>query len=526
MRDPSKRRRRRPADALLSRSVIEDPVDQLQARLGAALAANRPGSGISHVLVVLPSYSVSESILSHYGDRIASLEHRYLNALLVAARIPDCDLVFVSTKRPDDVAVDAVLDLLPSDRRAEVRSRIHLHEVDDGTPRSVAAKLADRPDLLSEIRERIASRPAFIEPWNVTESEIALALALDVPVNGTRPELRHLGFKSEGRRLLARAGVPVPLGREDVRTADDVISAAAAIRAERPDVQAIVVKHDDSGAGDGNVVLDLGQDDAGRPWTDDLRTQLAALPEWYRTDLERGGVVEERIAGTRFSSPSAQVDIRPGREVVVLATHEQILGGPGGQVYLGCRFPADPSYAAELARHASAMGEELASRGAMGRFSLDFVTASDSDAGDWRVYGLEVNLRKGGTTHPYAALRSVVPGRYDAERAAWIAEDGSTRCYSATDNLVDPEWTGLPPAELLGAVNARGLQFNPERKTGVVLHMLSGLAIDGRFGLTAIAETAEEAAELESGVRAAAAEAAASRTDGVSRGDGSRARRP
>jgi hypothetical protein len=58
----------------------------LQDRLGPALEANRPGSGIDHVLLILPSFSVSETILSHYSARIPALEHRYLNALLIAGR--------------------------------------------------------------------------------------------------------------------------------------------------------------------------------------------------------------------------------------------------------------------------------------------------------------------------------------------------------------------------------------------------------------------------------------------------------
>jgi hypothetical protein len=494
--------------------VSENAVDRLQQKLGPALAANRPGSGVSHVLVVLPSYSVSESILSHYGDRIASLEHRYLVSLLVADRILDCEVAFLSTMRPDDVAVEATLDVLPADRRGNVRERIHLFEVDDGTPRSVAAKLLDRPDLIDTLRRLIAGRPALIEPWNVTDAEIALALAVDVPINGTRPELRHLGFKSEGRRLLARAGVPTPLGREDVRSIDDIVAAAMAIRSEHPHAAAIVVKHDDSGAGDGNVVLDLpatrgdGIDAGIDAW---VRQVASMLPAWYVDDLARGAVVEERIAARWFSSPSAQVDIRPGGEVIVLATHEQVLGGPAGQVYLGCRFPADPAYAAELGRHASAMGRLLASHGAMGRFSLDFVAASDSaDGKDWRLYGLEVNLRKGGTTHPYAALRNVVPGHYDPDQGAWLTDDGSTRCYAASDNIVDPSWTGLPPAALVQAVADTGLLFDPARRTGVVLHMLSGLAIDGRFGMTAIADTPESADRLEGAVRETAAATARS----------------
>lgn len=492
-------------------AAVADAFDELQQRLRRALEANRPRSGVDHVLVILPSYSVSESILSHYGDRIPSLEHRYLNALLIAGRILDCDIIHVSTRLPDPAIVEYYLSLMPPDVRESARRRIRLIEIDDGTPRSVAAKLLDRPDVLEDIRRRIGDRPAFMEPWNVTDQEVALALALEVPVNGTNPRLRGLGFKSEGRRLMRRAGVPVPLGVEDVRTVDDVVAAIHRIRADRPGLPGVVIKHDDSGAGDGNAVIDLAaMADVPDPdaW---LRAQVEALPDWYRADLALGGIVEERIVGARFTSPSAQVDLRPGGDVVVLATHEQVLGGQSGQVYLGCRFPADPAYAAVLAGHAAAIGTELAARGALGRFSVDFVAAGDPDReGDWRVYALEINLRKGGTTHPYAALRNAVPGRYDADRAQWVADDGSTRVYAATDNLVDSAWKGLVPGAVIETVAGAGLQFDPAARTGVVLHMLSGLAIDGRMGLTAIARSVDEAARMHDATRDAVAALASS----------------
>lgn len=54
---------------------MTDAFAQLQAKLGPALAANSPSSGIDRVMIALPSYSVSESLMSHYGDRIAALEH-------------------------------------------------------------------------------------------------------------------------------------------------------------------------------------------------------------------------------------------------------------------------------------------------------------------------------------------------------------------------------------------------------------------------------------------------------------------
>jgi hypothetical protein len=181
--------------------------------------------------------------------------------------------------------------------------------------------------------------------------------------------------------------------------------------------------------------------------------------------------------------------------VKVLATHEQVLGGDTGQVYMGCRFPADPAYVSELARHGEAIGKLLASRGVVGRLSVDFA-AVQNDSGKWHIYALEINLRKGGTTHPYVVLSHLVPGSYDPAAGAWEAADGTRRWYWATDNLVDESWLGLAPDAVIRAVAAAGLHFDSRTGTGVVLHMLSCLAIDGRFGLTAIGRTPEQAADL------------------------------
>lgn len=475
-----------------------EAIDALEAKLGPALHANRQGSTTDHVLLVLPSYSVGECILSHYNNRIKSLEHRYLNALLISARIPSCEIVYVSTVRPEPGVLEYYASIMRDDMQDEARFQVF--DVDDGSLRPVATKLIADPTKLHSIRELIRGRPALIEAWNVTDQEMNLALALDVPINGTRPSLRQLGFKGAGRRLFREASVPLPVGVEDVRTVDDVVAGIGEIQARRPDVASVVIKHDDSASGDGNQVVDLTP---GRNAADPsgwLRSRIEALPEWYLGELQLGGIVEERIAGSRFSSPSAQIDILPDGSVDVLATHEQVLGGDDDQIYLGCRFPAEPVYAPELARHARAIGTQLARAGALGRVAIDFVAAAD-DAGRWSTYAIEINLRKGGTSHPYSALRNLIPGHYDAERGAWVAaEDGSTRCYAATDNLVNSRWLGLDPAIVIDGIRNAGLIFTHESHTGAVLHMLSGLAIDGRFGLTAIGCDQAEASEIQAGV--------------------------
>ena len=169
---------------------------------------------------------------------------------------------------------------------------------------------------------------------------------------------------------------------------------------------------------------------------------------------------------------------------------------------MGCRFPADPAYAAELARHATAVGHELARAGVRGRTSVDFAAVQD-EHGQWAVYALEVNIRKGGTTHPYAVLRNLVPGRYDAAAGQWLTSDGAVRTYSSSDNLVDPDWYGLAPTAVIGAVADAGLQFDRTTGRGVTLHMLSGLAIDGRFGVTAIGTSPDDAQALYDATRGA-----------------------
>jgi pheganomycin biosynthesis PGM1-like protein len=462
-----------------------------QRRLADVLALQRAGSSTPHVRIELPSYSMAPSILSHYAPRLAALEHRYLLSQLALPRVPGCQVVFVTCAPPGRDVLDYYFSLLPPEQRADTASRLRVLVVPDASPRPVSAKLLDRPDLVDELRRWIAGRPAFIEPWNVSPLEVAVAERLDVPVNGADPALWPLAFKSAGRRLFAEAGVPTPVGVEDLHSVDDVVEAVLEVRARGEAVRAVVVKTDDSGAGDGNRVLHLGPDtDAG-----EVRRQVEGFPEWYLADLALGAVVEELVSGRRLSSPSVQVEIPAGSEPVVCTTHEQVLGGPSGQVYYGCRFPAHRAYAARIADYGRAVGEALAARGAVGRLSVDFV-ATRSGPGREDVFALEVNLRKGGTTHPFAALQALTSGRYDASGGRWVCDDGSRRVYEATDNLVDPEWRGRSPGEVIRTVAASGLEFDSRTGTGVVLHMLSGLAVDGRLGLTAIGRNRSQASGL------------------------------
>jgi hypothetical protein len=48
---------------------------------------------------------------------------------------------------------------------------------------------------------------------------------------------------------------------------------------------------------------------------------------------------------------------------------------------------------------AKMIAEELQAEGVLGRFSINFISVREPVG--WKHYAIEINLRKGGTTHPF-----------------------------------------------------------------------------------------------------------------------------
>jgi hypothetical protein len=157
------------------------------------------------------------------------------------------------------------------------------------------------------------------------------------------------------------------------------------------------------------------------------------------------------------------------------------------------------------------IGRELAKRGALGRFAVDFVVVQD-ESGAWTPYAIELNLRKGGTTHPFLTLQFLTDGSYDGERGVFLTPGGNPKYLVATDHFEDDRLKVLTTAELFDIVVRHGLHFDQSRRTGVVFHMISCLTECGRIGLTAVGDSPDDAwriyEEAQSVVLQEAAEAA------------------
>jgi hypothetical protein len=259
-------------------------------------------------------------------------------------------------------------------------------------------------------------------------------------------------------------------------------------------------------SGLGNAMVDLNEELHLRQAIQ-LEDEELTLDEYLDALDDEGGIVEQRIAGEDFRSPSVQLRISPAGQVDIMSTHDQVLGGRNGQTYFGCHFPADPEYAAQIAAEGFKVGRRLAREGAIGRASVDFVAVRQGAR--WDLYALEINLRCGGTTHPNFALTALTDGAYQPIAGEYRTRNGAIKHYAATDHLDSPAYTSLTPDDLLDVVAERGLGWDTETETGVVLHMVSALAVAGRIGLTAIGDDLDQARAEYYAVKAAVDEAAA-----------------
>jgi hypothetical protein len=427
--------------------------------------------------------------------------------LLLLLRESRLRMIYVTSMPIKPSIVEYYLALLPGVIPSHAMARLTLLSVDDSSPLPLSAKLLDRPRMLSKIAAMIPDRQhCHLIPYNTTSLERDIALTLGIPMYGADPQLAELGSKTGCRRLFAEEGVQHPLGVEDLHSFQDVTDAIIRMLEERPSLEEVIVKLNEGVSGAGNALVDLRgiadttastrrSEVAQRIRSMQLESATTPIAEYEAKLEQNGGVVEERIVGVELLSPSAQLRVRPDRSVELLSTHDQLLGGISGQSYLGCIFPADPAYSRLISAPAITIGERLAREGAIGRFAVDFVVNRDA-AGQWSAYAIELNLRKGGTTHPFLTLQFLTNGSYDGASGRFLIPGGKQRHLVATDHLESSELRALAVEDLFDIVARHRLHFDQSRQTGIVFHMISSLTEHGRIGLTAVGPSPEEAMRI------------------------------
>ena len=439
-------------------------------------------------IVVVPSLTLPLEDLRKVTG-VVFYEERLLCFLLLLAD-PATRIVYTTSMAIDPAIIEYYLRFVPDP--ADARSRLRLVDAADGDLGWLSAKLLSDPAALTRLSEAIGNpAQAYLLPFIATPVEHELAEALGVPVDGPRPELRALGSKTGARKAARQAGVGVLPGSEDLFTVEDVTDAITALAARRTEMEAVVIKLNDCFSGLGNLILEMDG------LADPLPTSKSVFcseeenwPSYIAKMATQGAVVEELLRAPELRSPSVQLRISPAGALEILSTHDQILGGPQNQVYLGCRFPAHPDYRLSIQQEALKVGQALAAEGVVGAFGIDFLVVGHD------VYLSEINLRLGGTTHPFWMARLATGSRYDLASGELRRPDGHPRYYVATDNLKSHRLRGRRPGDVISLIDDSGLGYDPSSGCGVALHLLGAVPVAGKFGATCIADSATGADDL------------------------------
>lgn len=460
-------------------------------------------------ILIIPSLSLDQREL----QKIEGCEHYEERLLFSLIRLqnPQTRLIYVTSLPLHPSIIDYYLQLLPGIPFSHARNRLLLLSTYDSSLKPLSQKILERPRLLERIHQALRLDKSFMICYNSSHWEGELSLKLGVPLYAAAPDLQIWGTKSGSRQIFAESGVPHPDGSEKIWNHTDLAEAITDLWERQPTLQRVVVKLNEGISGEGNALLDIRPIENLAPGIGTHAQRVAAISDRFskmrfQAKLETwdnfsgripelGAIVEAFVEGEIKRSPSVQGRITPTGEVEILSTHDQILGGPDGQIYLGCRFPADESYRLQLQQLGLQVGRKLAEKGTLERFGVDFITV-DKGNGEWDIQAIEINLRKGGTTHPFMTLKLLTNGRYDLSTGLFYSQQGRPKYYIATDNLQKERYQGLLPNDLMDIIAYHRLHFDSGTETGTVFHLMGCLSQFGKLGLTSIGDSPQQAQDI------------------------------
>lgn len=477
--------------------------DSLQERLVFQFRDIFPDPARERCIVVVPSLSLDMDLL----QRISGIHHyeERMLFMLMLLRLPRTRLIYVTSEPIDPLIIDYHLHLLPGIPTSHARNRLTLLSCHDASRRPLSQKVLERPLLLERLERAIGNRSvAHMTVFNATQLELSLSVRLGIPLYACDPALTDLGSKSGSREIFHQAGVHTPPGFERLRDSVDIADALTELHRHHPDTRKAVVKMNEGFSGEGNALFSFEgapKDSGLRAWVEQelpRRLVFEARGESWEGYIAKfshmSGVVEAWIEGKPKRSPSVQCRIDPLGEVTVISTHDQSLGGPTNQTYIGCTFPADEEYAHDIQDSGFRVANILQDRGVLGRFGIDFVSVKKSR--QWHHYAIEVNLRKGGTTHPFLMLQYLTDGVYDTDTVQYSTPTGQQRYYRASDDLRLAGLRGLTPHDLIDLAVFHNLHFDAATQQGVVFHLIGAVSEYGKIGILCVGHSHDHAAQL------------------------------
>jgi len=449
-------------------------------------------------------------------------EEKFLFFLLLL-RFSRTKVIYVSSQKINPLYIDYYLGLITNDPKKieTMKKRLTMISLGNLSKTPVAAKLLQNKTKLKEIKTLISDpKSTFIQCYNPLSFEKEVALELSVPLYGLDENLSYHGTKSGSINAFKKCKINYPKAYINLKNRQQLVVALSKLICEFPSNKKAIIKIEDYPAGEGNVIFNIkdfllkrniqkmpSQKKVASLLDEDLELfcqQSEKLPHkrfsyYFKTINDymdefskTGGIVQLYVDGAKKTSPSCQLRILPDRKIRILSTHEQVLGGADKTEYIGCFFPANETYRRNLTLYSKKVGGYLAKKGVIGRLAVDYLAVDQKDKkGEKDIYAIEINIRKGGTTHPYILARSATGALYN-QKSGLLSVGKTNIYYYATDNAAFPRLKKLTPESLIKILDENNLDFNRERKSGIIVHLFGMIQTGGRIGLTCVGKSRKE----------------------------------
>lgn len=441
-------------------------------------------------LIYVPSIALGPLTRRHLTglDYFQERNYYYIHALAD----PTKHVIFILSEQMQDDLLLYHTDILLQvfETPAAALGNLHILKVCQPVDVSLSAAVLADEGVLGRLRSLTKGRKSGFDFWTVGPDEVALANALSLPHVGMPEHLIGADGKADSKRIFKVVGAKTP---RDFGVFFDVESLWERLNANDYQLDKTLLlklNHEEGGNGIARIRID------GRFETADaLRAAITIDKPYIRLrDFEEQmalqGVVAELFLVNIIASPSAKMWIDANGTVSCVATHDQVLRD---SMYLGCRFPANPAYRAQVIETATVIARQCSAEGWRGIVSIDFLVTSPSGKGsDQVLWAIEINARKGATTHPYFWAKTLTEAKCDLERGL-LTVDGREVVYQASEYVASPLLAGMTGASVLQTITDAGLSYHADTKEGVIVHMLSCAQIHLKIGVTSIAACHESA---------------------------------
>ena len=470
----------------------------------------------ARTFIIIPGLNHPKSVDLSNVAGLRFYEERMLFFLFLL-KYKKTKIVYVATEGFNEKLFDYYISMISSSPEdfEEKRSRLTYISIEDQTNDALTRKILKQKKFINRIKRQITDpERTILRCYNPTEAERKLSLQLEIPLFGSNQKYDFVGTKSGGRKVFKLAGANLIPGFSDLKNFTELSSAMARLISKYPSTKRLMIKRNYSSSGKGNCVFywnNFAEKYAIDPKKMDLEEIAGLIRKNFnefasfqnvKTDLNEyrmrfnktGGIVELYIEGEIKFSPSTQVLITSKNKPRIISNHEQILGGPDNQVYLGCKFPSLESHRRLIIAEGEKIASWLAKKGVIGNFAIDYVVTYEKGMKKPTVYPIEINLRKGGTTHIFRIAYYLTGAKYNPKNGLLLS-DKTPIYYYALEAFENEKYKGLDPLELINLVSESKISFNKKTNKGALIYMPGMVAEYGKFGSICLGQSPEEAEE-------------------------------